>query len=253
MEGPFLSPEKNGAQAADHLHLTDVAMFERLFQAAEGLLKIVCVAPELPGAMDFIHRVKDRCRVSVGHTNADYAAAVKAFHAGALQVTHLYNGMPPFLHRAPGVVGAAFDSEQVSAELICDGYHVHESAVRAAFAMFTAERIILVSDSLSCLGMPEGTYESGGMKICRKNGFAVLEDGVTFAGSDTNLFQCLKKAISFGIKPEHAIKAATLNPAKAIGADELVGSIAQGKAADFVVCDRDFNIRQCYIGGNQVL
>jgi N-acetylglucosamine-6-phosphate deacetylase len=253
MEGPFLSPEKNGAQAAAHLRLPDVGMFERLYQASEGLLKIVCIAPELPGAMDFICRVKDRCRVSVGHTDADYMAACKAFAAGACQVTHLYNGMPPFLHRAPGVVGAAAEAEPVSAELICDGYHVHESVIRATFSMFSADRIILVSDSLSCLGMPEGIYESGGTKVCRKNGFAVLEDGVTFAGSDTNLFQCVRKAISFGIRPEDAIKAATINPAKAVGADDRVGSITLGKAADFVVCDKDFNIIQCYIGGNQVL
>lgn len=253
MEGPFLSPEKNGAQAPEHLRLPDLEMVERLYEASKGLLKIVCIAPELPGAMDFIRRFKDQCRVSVGHTNADYTSATKAFKAGALQVTHLYNGMLPFLHRAPGVVGAAADSEQVSVELICDGYHVHESVIRAAFSMFSDDRIILVSDSLSCLGMPEGVYESGGMKVCRKNGFAVLDDGVTFAGSDTNLFQCMRKAISFGIRPEHAIKAATINPAKAVGADDRVGSISLGKAADFVVCDRDFNIRQCYIGGNRVL
>jgi N-acetylglucosamine-6-phosphate deacetylase len=185
MEGPFFSREKKGAQAEEYLMLPDYAMFERLYKASDGLLKIVCVAPELPDALEFIERVKDRCTVSLAHTAADYETAKKAIAAGATQVTHLYNAMMPFLHRAPGVVGAAAESKQVLAELICDGVHIHESVIRATFAMFSAERIILVSDSLLCLGMPEGVYESGGQKIFMKNGAAVLEDGVTFAGSTT--------------------------------------------------------------------
>lgn len=252
MEGPYFSAEKKGAQAEEHLRLPDYDMFERLYKASDGLLKIVCVAPELPGAFEFINKVKDKCSVSIAHTTADYETAIKAIAAGATQVTHLYNAMMPFLHRAPGVVGAAAESKQVMAELICDGAHVHESVIRATFAMLSADRIILISDSLSCLGMPEGVYESGGQKIYMKNGAAVLEDGVTFAGSTTNLFQCMKKAISFGIKAEDAIKAATINPAKALRADNRVGSITLGKAADFVICDKDFNMKQCYVGGTPI-
>ena len=252
MEGPYFSAEKKGAQAEEHLMLPDQGMFERLYKASDGLLKIICVAPELPGALAFIKTVKAKCTVSIAHTTADYEVAKKAIAAGATQVTHLYNAMMPFLHRAPGVVGAAAESEQVMAELICDGAHVHESVIRATFAMFSAGRIILVSDSLSCLGMPEGVYESGGQRIHMKNGAAVLEDGVTFAGSTTNLFQCMKKAISFGIKAEDAIKAATINPAKALRADNRVGSITIGKSADFVICDKDFNIKKCYVGGRAI-
>lgn len=251
MEGPFFSRTKKGAQAEEHLMLPDYAMFERLYQASDGLLKIVCIAPELPGALAFIQKVKERCTVSVAHTAADYETAKEAFAAGATQVTHLFNAMMPFLHRAPGVVGAAAESKQVLAELICDGVHVHESVIRAAFAMFSAERIILVSDSLSCLGMPEGVYESGGQKIYVRMGAATLEDG-TFAGSTTNLFQCMRKAISFGIRPEDAIRAASLNPARALNADKKTGSISLGKTADFVICDKDFNIKKCYVGGMPV-
>lgn len=249
MEGPYFSHEKKGAQAEEYLMPPDSAMFERLYEASDGLLKIVCIAPELPGAIDFIEKAKDRCTVSIAHTAADYETAKRAIDAGATQVTHLYNAMPPFLHRAPGVVGAAAESGQVMAELICDGAHVHESVIRATFSMFSSDRIILISDSLSCLGMPEGVYESGGQKIYMKNGAAVLEDGVTFAGSTTNLFQCMKKAIFFGIRPEDAIRAATINPARAIRAEERTGSISAGKFADFVICDKDFNIKRCYVGG----
>lgn len=252
MEGPYFSHKKKGAQAEAYLMPPDYEMFERLSQAADGLLKIVCVAPELPGAMEFIEKVKERCTVSIAHTAADYETAVRAIAAGASQVTHLFNAMEPFLHREPGVVGAAAESETVSAELICDGVHLHESVIRAAFSLFSSARIILVSDSLSCLGMPEGVYESGGQKIHMKNGAAVLDDGVTFAGSTTDLFQCMRKAISFGIKAEDAIRAATINPARAIGADASIGSISKGKSADFVVCDKDFNFIECYIGGRKV-
>lgn len=252
LEGPFLSREKRGAQSEEHLVLPDRELFEWLFQAGGGLLKIVCIAPELPGALDLIQLIRRRCTVSMAHTAADYETAKKAIASGVTQVTHLFNGMPPLLHRAPGVIGAAAESASVSAELICDGYHVHESVIRAAFTLFSPERIILISDALSCLGMPDGIYGCGGQTIRKKNGFAVLEDGVTFAGSSANLHQCMKKAISFGIKPEDAIRAATINPARAIGADDEIGSISPGKWADYLICDKEFNIKQCYIGGKLV-
>lgn len=252
MEGPYFSKEKKGAQAEEYLQLPDADMVERLNAASGGLLKIVCIAPELPGALAFIEKISSRFTVSLAHTNADYDIARRAILAGARQLTHLFNAMPPFLHRQPGVIGAGAEANQVMAELICDGAHVHESAVRGAFAMFSPDRIILISDALSCLGMPEGAYESGGQKIFMKNGAAVLSDGITFAGSTTDLFQCMRKAISFGIRPEDAIKAASANPAKAIGVFEQAGSIAAGKQADFVVCDKAFNLEKCYIGGELI-
>ena len=252
MEGPFFSSEKKGTQIEKYLMLPDYIMFERLNRYADGMLKIVCIAPELPGALAFIEKLKGKCTISIAHTSADYTTARKAIEAGSTQVTHLYNAMMPFLHRTPGVVGAAAEAKQVMVELICDGVHVHESVIRGTFAMFSAERIILISDALSCLGMPEGEYESGGQRVCVKDGVVVLEDGITFAGSVTNLFQCMKKAISFGIKPEDAIRAATINPAMAIGEEQRVGSIALGKAADFLICDKEFNLKECYIGGVKI-
>ncbi len=252
MEGPYFSHEKKGAHEEEYILSPDYSMFRRLYQASGGLLKIVCIAPELPEALEFIEKAKDLCTVSIAHTTADYDTAKNAIAAGATQVTHLYNGMMPFLHRAPGVIGAAAESQGVRAELICDGVHIHESVIRATFSMFTAERIILISDSHPCLGMPEGPCEAGGQKYHIKNGVAVLEDGVTIAGSTNNLFQCMRKAVSFGIKPQDAIRAATINPARALKADKMVGSIALGKYADFVVCGPDFTIKQCYVGGKLV-
>lgn len=252
MEGPFFSVEKKGAQSERDLLLPDVKMVKSLNEAANGLLKIVCVAPELPGAMEFIETVSQSCVVSVAHTAANYDIAKEAFEKGAKQVTHLFNGMLPFLHRQPGVVGAAAEHSNVMVELICDGIHIHESAVRAAFQMFGEERVILISDSLCACGGDKKEYEFGGHTISVKNGVAVLEDGVTLAGSTTNLYSCVKKAMSFGIRPEAAIRAATYNPAKAVGALKTVGSIKTGKQADFFICDEYFALKAIYIGGNLV-
>lgn len=252
MEGPYFSKEKKGAQPEAHLRLPDFEMFSRLQESAGGMIRVVCIAPELPGASEFIEKASKDCTVSIAHTAASYEMAKTAIEAGATQLTHLFNGMPPLLHRAPGVIGAAAEDSRVCAELICDGVHVHESAVRAAFSLFGADRIILMSDSLSACGAPEGSYRSGGLDILMKNGAAYLSDGVTLAGSTTNLFECMKRAVSFGIKREDAIRAASINPARAINADKTVGSIAAGKSADFIVCDEELNLEAVYIEGVKI-
>lgn len=249
MEGPFFSMEKRGAQAPEYLLNPDAKLFSELQEAAEGLIRIACVAPELPGALEFIKEVSKNCTVSIAHTTASYEQTKKAIQAGATHLTHLYNAMPPLHHREPGVIGAAAEDRRVMAELICDGIHVHESMVRAAFQLFKGERIILVSDSLSACGMPEGEYQMGGATLQIKGGVAYLSDGKTIAGSITNLFQCMRNAISFGIPAEDAIRAATINPAQAIGAEMEVGSISKGKWADFLVCDSSYNLLAVYIKG----
>lgn len=165
MEGPFFSMGKRGAQNPEHLRLPDAALFARLQREAAGLIRIACIAPELPGALDCIRTVAaEGVKVSLAHTEADYDTASAAFDAGAAHVTHLFNAMPPLLHRAPGVIGAASERETVTAELIADGIHVHPSAVRAAFRLFPG-RVCLVSDALSACGMPEGEYMLGGQAI----------------------------------------------------------------------------------------
>ncbi len=250
MEGPFLAEKKKGAQNGDYLRGPDHAAFQALYESSEGMIRIVDIAPELPGAIAFIEKAKALCTVSVAHTDADYEQAAAAFDAGASHLTHLFNAMSPIHHRSPGVIGAASERDGVIAELICDGHHIHPSAVRMAFKLFPG-RICLVSDALRCCGMPEGEYELGGQTVYLKAGIAKMSDG-TIAGSATNLFDCMRNAIRFGIPEEEAIRAATILPACQIGAADSVGSIEAGKCADFVVCDRMLNRKAVYIGGTRI-
>lgn len=252
MEGPYFSYHKRGAQNPDYLKEPDIEGFQKLYEDCGGLVRIVDVAPELPGSREFIRQASKCCTVGIAHTDASYEQAKEAFGAGASHLTHLYNAMPPIGHRAPGVIPAAAECPKVRAELICDGLHAHPSAVRLAFSMFGAERMILVSDSGRCAGMPEGAqFDLGGQKAQLIGGVARLADG-TIACSAVNLWQCLINAISFGIAPEAAIRACTINPACALGVQADVGSIATGKQADFVVCSPDYAKKRVYLAGKLV-
>lgn len=251
MEGPFFSEKKKGAQNGAYLRLPDFAAFEKLQNGCGGLVRIVDVAPELDGAADFIRQAKNVCTVSIAHTDAVYDDAAAAIEAGATHLTHLFNAMPALHHRKPGVIAAAAEAEQVSAELISDGQHVHPAMVRLAFRLFGAARMVLISDSLRCCGMPDGEYELGGQQVFLKDGIARLADG-TIAGSATNLYDCMLRAISFGIPAEDAVRAATYNPARQIGALSEVGSIAVGKRADFVLCDAALNRREVWLAGKKL-
>lgn len=251
MEGPFFSEKKKGAQAATHLRLPDAEMVKRIQTAADGMVKIVCVAPELSGAIDFIHEVSQQAIVSIAHTEANYDQAAAAYQAGASHTTHLFNAMPPFLHRDPGVIGAAAENEDVTVELICDGVHLHPATVRAAFALFGATRICLISDSMSACGMPDGQYLLGGQDVFVKGNRATLADG-TIAGSATPLYTCMKTAMEMGVPEEEAILAATLTPARVLGIDRETGSIEIGKRADLLVCGPGYQLEKVYIDGKQV-
>ena len=247
MEGPFFSEKKKGAQNASYLRLPDYAAFERLYNASEGLLRIADIAAELPGAVEFTEKASKLCTVSIAHTDCTYEEASAVFDAGASHLTHLYNAMPGIHHRKPGPIGAGSERENVVAELISDGYHIHPSAVRMAFRLFPG-RICLISDALRCCGMPDGQYTLGGQDVFLKGGVAKLADG-TIAGSAANLYECMQRAVSFGIPAEQAILSATIIPAREIGQDAEIGSITVGKLADFVVCDAALNRSAVYLGG----
>ena len=252
MEGPYFSYKKRGAQNPDYLKKPDFEGFQKLWAGCEGLVKIVDVAPELEGAKEFTEQASKLCTVSVAHTDSDYDHARAVFDAGATHLTHLYNAMPAISHRAPGVIPAAVENPKVRAELICDGYHVHPASVRLAFSMFGGERMCLISDSGRCAGMPEGTqFQLGGQDCWLRDGVAKLADG-TIACSATNMWKCLQNVISWGVKEEDAVRAATYNPACAIGADKEVGTIETGKAADFLVCAPDYSSMQVYLGGEKL-
>ena len=247
MEGPFFSEKKKGAQNGAHLKKPDFAAFKHLYDASEGLLRIADVAAELPGAVEFTEQVSKLCTVSIAHTDCTYEEASAVFGAGASHLTHLYNAMPGIHHRKPGPIGAGSERENVVAELICDGQHIHPSAVRMAFKLFPG-RICLVSDALRCCGMPDGQYTLGGQDVFLHGGIAKLADG-TLAGSATNLYDCMRKAVEFGIPKEQAILSATLIPAREIGRENEIGSIAAGKRADFAVCDSLLCRKAVYVGG----
>ena len=255
LEGPFLCMAKKGAQNGDYLHDPDAAMLERLQAAAEGCVRLVTLAPEQPGSMDFIRAaVEMGITVSVGHTVASYDTARAAFEAGASHATHLFNAMPPFAHRDPGVIGAAFDVPGVQPELICDGIHVHPSAIRAAFQLFGKERMIIISDSLRATGMPDGEYPFGGQMIeVHGNRATILGHPETLAGSVTSLMGCLRQAGSFGIPLADVVRACTYNPAQSIGIDNRTGTLEIGKEASAVLLNqKDLSIKAILFKGEVV-
>ena len=255
LEGPFLCVAKKGAQNAEFLHEPDVAMLRRLNEAAEGCVKMVTVAPEEPNGIEFVREaVKDGITVSLGHTIANYDIASAAYAAGASHATHLYNGMPPFHHREPGVIGAAFDAPHVKAELICDGIHIHSGAVRLTFRLFGKERMVIISDSLRATGMPDGIYPFGGQEIeVHGNRATIAGHPETLAGSVTSLMGCMKKAVEFGIPLADAVRASSYNPAQQIKIDDRCGSLEVGKEASIVLLSKeDLSIKKIIFKGKEV-
>ena len=245
MEGPFIAKERKGAQKEEDILPPDFPLFQRFYEESGGIVRLVDVAPEQPGGLEFVEKASQLCTVSIAHTTADYDQAKAAFDKGVTHATHLFNAMSGLHHRKPGVVGAVFDDSRVRGELICDGFHIHPAVLRAAFRLL-GDRALIVSDSMRANGMPEGeAFDLGGQMVTVHQGKALLPDG-TIAGSVTNLHQEIKNLVSFGVPFEQAVKAATLLPARAIGLDGKIGSIAPGKRADLVVLDENLDIAAVY-------
>lgn len=243
MEGPFISFKKMGAQNEIYIQKPDVEMFRQLNRICDNKIKLVTIAPEIEDADAFIAELKNEVNISIGHTDANYECAMVAFAAVANHVTHLCNAMPSFHHRDTGVFGAAADNEKVFVELICDGIHIHPSMIRTIFKIFGSDRVCLISDSMEATGMEDGKYQLGGQEVF-KNGFhATLTDG-TLAGSASNLFDCMKNAVDFGIPLEAAIKSATATPAKSIGAYPNIGSLQVGAKADVLIVSKDMELEK---------
>ena len=252
LEGPFLSMKKKGAQNPDYIKKPDIAMFYRIQKAAQGLVKLITIAPETEGAEEFVKRLSNEVHISVGHTASDYETAYRAFELGADHVTHFFNGMTSFSHREPGVFGASYDAGHVMIELICDGVHVDASAVRVLFQLFGEERIIFISDSIRAAGMPDGTYTLGGLQFTLNGKKAVLEDG-TLAGSAVNLMDCVRTAVKMGIPLESAVRCASYNAAKSIGVEHICGSIEIGKYGDCVLLRKDdLEVQTVVLGGTLI-
>ena len=245
MEGPFIAAARKGAQKEEAILPPDPELFRHFQELSGGIVRLVDIAPEQPGGLAFIREVKDLCAVSIAHTTANYDQAKESFDAGITHATHLFNAMSGLHHRDPGVVGAVFDDSRVYAELICDGFHIHPAALRAAFQVL-GDRALVISDSMRANGMPEGEpFDLGGQMVTVREGKATLADG-TIAGSVSNLHQEVKNLVRFGIPLEQAVKAASLIPARSIGLEEEIGSIAPGKRADLVVLDENLDIVAVY-------
>ena len=252
MEGPFIAPDKVGAQNPAYVRSASLEEFARLQEQAQGLIKLVDVAPEQPGNLEFIRQVSHDVRVSVAHTCTGYDDACAAFDAGARHMTHLFNAMPALHHREPGPIAAGAERNDVTAEIIADGVHIHPAMVRLAFALFGDDRMILISDSLRACGLGDGEYELGGHQFFVKGNRATIANG-SLAGSVSDVMACMRTAVrTMGIPLTSAVKAATVNPARALGLDGKLGAIAPGYQADAVVLDRDLNIKHVVLRGKAI-
>ena len=253
MEGPLISPKKVGAQNPEYVQKADVEMFRRLQQRAHGLIKLVDVAPEEPGNLDFIRQCHEEVRISIAHTCTDYDTAVQAFEAGATHMTHLYNAMPGITHRAPGPIIAALE-HGAEVELISDNVHIHPAMVRFTFNSFGDDHVCLIADSAMSCGLPDGQYSLGGQAITVKGPRATLtEHPDTIAGSNTCLYDCMKRAVQqMNVPLESAVRAASENPARSIGVDADYGSLAAGRYGNVILADQDLNIQAVYQKGVRI-
>lgn len=209
------------------------------------MIRLLDMAPETDGAMEFIKSCRDKVRISLAHTACTYEIAKEAYALGACHITHLYNGMPDIGHREPGPIPAAAEAKAM-AEIIADGIHNHPAAVRMAFELFGADRMILISDSMEATGLPDGKYRLGGQSVTVQGKKAVLsEHPETIAGSVTNLYDCMVNCVqNMQIPLEDAVRAATENPAKAIGVDAEYGKVAPGYYANLVLMDEKMRIQK---------
>ena len=252
MEGPYFSYKMRGAQNPAYLKEPDYEEFKKLYDGCGGLIRIVDGAPELAGSADFIRKASKLCTVSVAHTAAGYEQAKTAFAEGATHLTHLYCAMPTIGFHDPSVIPAAAECPRVRAELICDGHHAHPASVRLAFSMFK-NRMVLVSDSGRCAVKDEGyQFDLGGQMAELRGGVAKLVGTNTIACSASNMWTCLRNALSWGIPEEEVIRACTYNPACALGVEAEVGSIAEGLVADFLVCTDGYESKRVFLAGKEI-
>ena len=252
LEGPFLSHAKRGVQPAAHLLAPDIATFDRLFDAAEGHVKLMTLAPELSGAEDLAKHATSRgVRVSVGHSDATAAATRTAIAAGAVSATHTFNAMRALDHREPGILGTVLSSDSLFAELICDGIHTAPEMVQLWWKAKGLDRGILITDAMSAAGMPDGEYTLGGFAVQVANGKATA-NGV-LAGSVLTLDRALKNFVHFtGASVEDGLRLLTTNPAEMTGLKKTTGTVAVGQSADLVAVDATGHVIGSIVGGQQV-
>ena len=256
LEGPFISHSKRGVHPPEYILAPDIKLFDRLQQAAGGHIRLITIAPEVPGAIDLIrHCIEQKVRVSIGHTDATSAEAHTAIEAGATSATHTYNAMRPLNHREPGVLGTVLDSDQLFAELICDGVHVAPELVRLWLKAKGTYRAILVTDSMAAAGMPDGEYTLGTFAVRVADGRAFAADDLsqgqhTLAGSVLTLDRAVANLQRFtGASLETAVGLASYNPASMLGMERTIANVAAGEPANFNVFDAAGNLQQTILYG----
>lgn len=254
MEGPYISPNKVGAQNPKYVMTADAGMFRRLQARSGGLIKLVDIAPEVEGNLDFIRECHNEVRISIAHTCADYDTAKQALAAGATHMTHLYNAMPGITHRDPGPIIAALE-EGAEVELITDGVHIHPAMVRFTFNTFGDDHVILIADSMMACGLPDGQYSLGGQAVTVRGPRATLtEHPGTIAGSATCLYDCMRHAVmEMGVPLASAVRAASLNPARSIGVDTDYGSLDAGRWGNVILADAQLNIQHVIRKGEVIV
>lgn len=253
LEGPFISPQKKGMILPECISAPCLHLLEKIQNLANGRLKMMTIAPELPGSIPIIERlVSSDVVASFGHSNATYEQTLAGFDAGISHVTHLFNAMPPLHHRSPGPLIAIFQAESVTAQLICDGVHIHPSVLKLAFGLLGPQRVIPITDGMQAIGLPDGKYFYNGIEYEARDGAARYKDG-TLIGTALGLSQLLPRLITFtGCPPDVAIKTVTENPARLLGIEKRKGFIAPGKDADVILLNRDYSVNTTVVGGKVV-
>ena len=248
-EGPFISKQRRGVHPAEWIQLPSAETLSRFLKAAGGNARILTIAPEVLGAAPCIDAAREAgLVVSIGHTDATYEEARAAMARGAHSATHVYNAMRPFTHRDPGVIGAVLTSPEINAELIADGVHVEEAAMKLLLMAKGSAHVTLVSDGLSATGMPDGKYTLGGFEVTVSGGVCRNAEGV-LAGSTLTLDRALRNIVALGISLPDAVRMLTLNPATLLGIEFKKGSLRAGADADILLLDDGLRVTNVWARG----
>jgi N-acetylglucosamine-6-phosphate deacetylase len=251
LEGPFLSEARCGAHDPALLRAPEPAVLDRLLKAGRGTIRMVTVAPELEHGEEAIRRLVDAGAIaSIGHTDASYDTTRAAIDAGAVAATHLFNAMRPLHHREPGPIPALLEDDRVAVELICDGVHLHEAVVRTAVAAAGADRVVLVTDAMDAAGAGDGDYVLGALPVKVEDGVARLVDGGSIAGSTLTMDRAFRFVVEAGVSVADAAVMAATTPARLLGIDDRVGSLAVGLDADLVVLDEAYELARVMVKGS---